>query len=164
VKILVVVAHPSDESIGLFTLRKSIVAVALWNQIEKIPEHRMEELYRLARDMGWEVYDDVVSAVVDEMIAKKLVDTVAVPSLNSRHPAHLLTATAVFEQWLNSWRYDGIRLMLYDVEMNEPWRIPLSTFTANEKKEFLLKYYPSWKDLWLYDNKYWLFEGHVVVI
>jgi len=52
----------------------------------------------------------------------------------------------------------GFDIVFYSVIMNAPYIHRLGD-KANDKKELLNKVYPSQKDLWKYDHKYFLFEG-----
>jgi len=157
-KILAFIAHPDDESVGLYTLLDKVEAIILYNPFECIDEERIKELRRLAYDFSIEVLEEDLQ--IPEEIYKK-VDTIAVPSLNSRHIAHKYLATYGSEICKVDQKFN---LMFYDVEMIESWSFPLEMHVAEDKREHLLKYYPSQSDLWLSDGKYWLFEGHVMVV
>lgn len=51
----------------------------------------------------------------------------------------------------------GFNIVFYTTNMNAPYMHEVKNF--NDKKDLLDKIYPSQKDLWKYDHKYFLFEG-----
>jgi len=69
------------------------------------------------------------------------------------HPEHRKWG-AVGEDYLRQ----GLNVVFYSVIMNAPYIHDLKD--CKQKRHLLEKVYPSQKNMWKYDNKYFLFEGH----
>ena len=54
---------------------------------------------------------------------------------------------------------NGLDVIFYSINMQTPYCFEIKDFL--KKKESLDRVYPSQKDLWTFDNKYFLFEGRV---
>lgn len=75
------------------------------------------------------------------------------------HPAH----KAVGHAALRVYHEERIPIGLYSTNMNAPYIRELGTQMANNKKHALDLFYGDKADLWLYDHRYFLFEGRTVL-
>ena len=172
-KILAIIAHPDDESVGLFTLLEQVKGIVLINPFEEIDGRRVNELHSMAKDFDIKVeyfkklfnWDDL-----SEIIINRGYTHVAVPYPDT-HVAHRFVSSigeALVEQ-INRQKADiGLinyrHLIYYSIDMSQAFVRPLPKHIVKAKRKHLIKYYPSQKELWLSNGKYWLFEGHVMVI
>lgn len=173
VRILVLIAHPDDELVGLFYFlktKKYVKDVILYNPLEHIGEDRIKEL-KLSADTF--KYKPIIARNLNELyeiltheIQKNEINIIAVPDLSENHVAHKTIASigiSIFSE-LSKLSSNRIYLLFYSIDMNSSFTFPLPRKIAEEKRAALMNIYRSQHDLWEKEGKYWLFEGYALLL
>ncbi len=142
---LIIAPHADDELIGCFATLKRAMA-----EKEEIDIFCPQD-----NGIHWtKKYSNIhlVSEIPSE------VETIHAPDpYHEFHPEH-----RHWGMWAETlWRQGKAdRVCFYTVNMQAPYTIVLAKDESARKRRFLDLCYPYKSDLWRYDHKYWLFEGH----
>jgi hypothetical protein len=151
-KHIIIAPHADDEIIGCYDiLRSTEDVIVIYN--EDMTKKRKNETKRLT-----EFFSNVKAQLFLHQIPQHLIneDTIihCPDPIYELHPLHRLQGN-IGEQLL---RYTGANVMFYSTNMNAPYIYEIDN--PNEKEKILNNIYYSQKQLWKYDHKYFLFEGH----
>jgi len=162
-KYIVISPHVDDLLVGNFLLCKANLVYKLISTFaysENYNRTREEEDISCCKELGIEYSMEIPDLTLD---SKKIY---MLPSPDSLHPEH--RAVTGFMNFLGMMYkkpcVEKLEFGYYSTDMKESWVRNLPTELAKEKKEWLEKYYPSQKDLWLSDKKYFLFEGQCFLL
>lgn len=147
--IVIISPHPDDEIIGCAgTLIKDEKPIIIYT--EDLEEERKKEALKLRE------YVDIKAQFFLRSIPSQLLNKQNIfyfpDPIYETHPAHRLQG-AIGEQLVRG----GFDVVFYNTNMRAPYCHEVEN---PKKKETLLNnVYPSQKDLWAQDAKYYLFEG-----
>jgi len=145
---IVVAPHPDDELIGCFLMiKRGLVDGVAYADLSN--EAEWKAAVSLCEDLGLEFY------TVDEFLRDRPpLRVLFLPSPKERHPLHkrCYYLFSDYPCWVK---------VTYVTEMSEGV-ILLPPDLREEKRGMLDRYYPMKSDLWLYEHKYFLFEGYTV--
>lgn len=147
-KTVIVAPHPDDEIIGcseVFLVEKDIVIIYLTNdrktEAEKFCEKRYISLF--------------MKPIQALTFLSVITDPVYVPDpFYELHPLHKQAGAIGL---LLKGESQNRTVVFYTTSMNAPYLHEVSN--PSYKKGLLERHYPSQRDLWEYDHKYFLFEG-----
>ncbi len=148
--IIIIAPHPDDELIGCFEVVSNYKTLILYDASTSAP--RREEAMKLKDefDIAAQMF---LSTVPPQWLTMK--DTVLFfpDPIYEIHPLH------------RQWGYAGEMLaragqnvVFYNTIMNAPYIHECNLAPA--KRDTLDKYYPSQKNMWKWEHKYFLFEGY----
>lgn len=152
-KIVIVAPHVDDETIGCFTI------------ISKETENDIFIVYSSSADSTRRDEALSLKAKFEKITAQFFLESIPPPLLNpinvfyfpdpayEFHPLHRHYG-AIGEQLLRA----GFDVTFYSINMQTPYIFEVED--RQRKKELLDEIYPSQKELWNHDHKYFLFEGH----
>jgi len=147
---IIISPHFDDEIIGCYEILKQedIKTIVIYNDVEN--SIRKEESRKL-RELTNVKYQHYMKNIPTNLISKE--NTFYFPHPLESHPKHRHYAN-IGESMLR----DGHNVIFYITEMNQIFKH--ECIDPDGKKELLEKIYPSQKDLWKYDYKYFLFSGY----
>ena len=139
-KVLILAPHVDDETIGCFSVLQNPSNDCTVCYFYEVDDVRRQEAV-IAADRLW------FTAVFDlKNLDLTIYDQVFVPSRRDWHPDH---------KNLNA-QYRNIATHFYSVDMANG--VPLGDTESNRKREILNQCYPSQRQLWDSNAKYYLFE------
>lgn len=156
-EVIIVAPHGDDEIIGCHAIlthesnkENGIRPIILYTE-EPTPE-RQEEILKLKEHV------DIKAQLFLKSIPQQYFNPETLfyfpDPIYEIHPAHRVQG-AIGENIGRS----GLNVIFYTTNMNAPYIH--ETRLAKEKRELLETVYPSQKELWAFDHKYFLFEGYV---
>ena len=144
----IIAPHPDDELIGCYTL----FSTGLVERVIIIPDANLD-MSRIEETRNFCDYQGGIELVV-EMNPSNIDTTnlqIIVPSLTDTHPYH---------RYINRLFYN-VKKGIYSVDMQAEYVKELNNWQKENKHFVLDMFYPSQKELWDKDAKYYLFEGIV---
>jgi len=150
--IVIVAPHPDDEIIGCHEiLRNQSLAITVVYSGNTEAKRREEAM--------------ILKSVCPNVKSQMFHNSIPPPLLNLRNTFYMPDPIYENHPEHRGWGYlgesmarEGYNVIFYSVNMEAPYihhvRIP------EEKRNLLEMVYPSQKDLWKYERKYYLFEGY----
>lgn len=148
-KITIIAPHPDDELIGCYSLFKyNLVDKVIYIKDKNLDSDRFKESTFLSERYKFEkiIVENIYDFRPDDN------DFYFVPSPLDDHPLHKI----VYH------RFYDINKGIYSIDMNTPYVKELSNEDKEIKFNMLNLYYPSQKELWQYNAKYYLFESIIL--
>jgi len=156
--ITIIAPHADDELIGCYRMIKNEMVTGVI-YVDQMPRERVNEAFRFCNDFNLDPYFACgnIGQLYDHLYD---IDTeaIAIPSMYDDHILHKLIYSLVFYSRLLS-----RTIYVYSAYMNDSFIEPLESKAMEEKLMLLDKYYPSQKDLWKNENKFFIFEGVTVL-
>jgi len=151
--VVIIAPHCDDEIIGTFeTLISPSKKIIIYSEKMEFDHNRKDyalELDQFVSGISEQVFSDKVP---NEFLSNDFIYYVPDPYFEI-HPDHRYWGS-LFEKYAR----DGLDVIFYSTIMNAPY---IHEVKEPEKKLHLLNcVYPDQRDLWLYDHKYFLFEGY----
>ena len=152
-EIIIVAPHPGDEIIGCYSIlkNKDISPVIIYT--ENISNERREEALKLKNYITNIKVQLFQKSIPGHLLSPQNTYYFPDPTYEF-HPAHRMCG-AIGENFMREMRYNVI---FYNVNMQAPYIFEVRD--KEDKKKLLNEVYPSQKDLWESDAKYYLFEGY----
>lgn len=148
--IAIIAPHPDDEIIGCFEIVSNYQTMILYDA--STPQLRREEAMKLKDefDIGMQFF--MTNIPPPWLTMENLIMFFPDP-VNEVHPLH-----RHWGQMGESLARAGKNVVFYTTIMNTPYIRELKCFHA--KRDALDKYFPSQKNMWTWEHKYYLFEGY----
>jgi hypothetical protein len=154
-KVYVMAPHQDDELIGVFTLiSEKFVDVVL--TMVPLDDRRMCEIEESARRLKFELRSFVLEQeLVQQLnrIRNEPNSVIFTPDPRYEYQPYHRKISGLVDGMCHDWQ-----IYYYTVEMNTPYIN--ETLFPMKKRELLDEIYPSQKELWKYNHKYFLFEGY----
>ena len=150
-EVIIVAPHPDDEIIGNFELLTNPDISPIIIYTEDVPNDRRQESMNLKK---------FVPNVKVQLFANHIPENLLNPKtplyfpdfVNEFHPDHVKIGNRGLELF-----HKGLNVIFYSIQMNTKYIHTVKDFKG--KRHLLEKVYPSQKDMWKFDHKYFLFEG-----
>ena len=148
---VIISPHFDDAEIGNWEIITNPLIKPIIIYMQQNDEERKNEALKL-KDMLDNIQVQLFQKTVPQMFLSPR-NTLYFPDhINEFHPDHRewgFYGEELFRQ--------GLNVIFYSINMQAPYIHKVKK--SKEKKEFLDKLYPSQKDMWKYDHKYFLWEG-----
>jgi len=145
---VIIAPHPDDEIIGTYSILVKHRPIILYTEL--IDEARKEETLNLKNN--FDIKAQLYLRQIPGMLMKNENIFYFPDPIYETHPAHRLMG-AVGETFARS----GYNVIFYTTNMLAPYIHEVKN--PEDKETALTECYPSQKDLWRYDARYYLFEG-----
>jgi len=148
--LIIIAPHPDDEIIGCYEIFRDQNVKPIIIYTTELTEIRKNETKRLPEnaDVGLQLYLHKIPGGL-----LKPENTFYFPDpVYENHPEHRKWG-AKGEELLRK----GFDVIFYNIIMNAPYIHEV--MDPDNKLEFLERIYPSQKEMWMFDAKYFLFEG-----
>lgn len=151
VDVVIVSPHPDDEIIGCYDVLsiKEISPIIIYT--EELDSIRKKELLKLKDFVN--IKTQLFLPTVPPILLEENNIFYFPDPIYETHPAHRGQG-AIGEHLVRK----GFNVIFYNTNMTAPYIYELEEPT--KKKDLLNSVYPSQKDLWKYDHRYFLFEGY----
>ena len=149
-EIIVMSPHCDDEIIGCWEILSDPNMSPIIIYTENMEQKRREEALKLKEFVNVK-YQLFYKSIPPNLLDPKNIFYFPDPVYET-HPTHRLQGN-VGEQLVRS----GFDVVFYSINMQAPYCHEVGNPSA--KEDLLNKVYPSQKDLWKYDARYYLFEG-----
>ena len=149
-EVIIIAPHPDDECIGLWEILTDPEIKPIIIYTADVGEPRKEEALKLKEycDIKVQLYQH---SIPTHFLTPDNVFYMPDP-IYETNPEHRLQGS-IGEQMVRG----GLNVIFYSINMNVPYSHEV--FNFEEKKKMLNEVYPSQKDLWEYEAKYYLFEA-----
>lgn len=148
---VIIAPHPDDELIGCHSLIvKGDISKVIY--VDRVPIERMEEAKDVCShfNMTWCFLD----RAVERLFTLDPLDTYYIPSVLDNSPLHRLVFGIMKHTFSN--------IVVYSTYMNDWFIRPVALPLV--KRGCLDSFYPSQKDMWAFEHKYFLYEGMVKLL
>lgn len=148
---VIIAPHPDDEILGNFEVLMNPIIKPIIIYTEDVEQKRREEALTLKKH---------IDSIQVQMFQKSIPPIFLNPTNILYFPDHLYETHPMHRKW-GSFGEDlfrqGFNIIFYTTNMNTPYMHEVKEF--KQKRHLLEKIYPSQKNLWKFENKYFLFEG-----
>ena len=148
--IAIIAPHPDDEIIGCFEVISNYKTMILYDA--STPQLRREEAMKLKDEFDIVAQVFMTNLPPPWMSMKNIIFFFPDPTYET-HPLHRQWGIAG-EMMARA----GQKVIFYNTIMNAPYIHEVDCFHA--KRDTLDKYFPSQKNMWTWEHKYYLFEGY----
>jgi len=146
---IIISPHTDDEILGCYEILKTANPIIIYTA--DIPPNRQEEALKLKE--SFDIKGQFFLKTIPTHFFTKNYTFYFPDPIYETHPLHR-SMGVIGEQLGRS----GLDVIFYSVNMIAPYIHEVEN--PNDKRDLLNKVYPSQKDLWRYENKYFLFEGY----
>lgn len=147
---VIIAPHYDDEIIGNFEVLMNPIIKPIIVYLQDDPERQKESL----------TLKKHIDNIQVQMFQKSIPPIFLNPNNILYFPDHIHEAHPMHRKW-GSFGEDlfrqGFNIIFYTTNMNTPYMHEVKEF--KHKRHLLEKVYPSQKNLWRYEHKYFLFEG-----
>lgn len=148
---VIISPHPDDEIIGNFEVLMNPLIKPIIIYTENVEQKRREEALKL------KTFLDNIQV---QMFQKSIPTMFLNPNNILYFPDHIHETHPMHRKWgaigEDLFR-QGFNVVFYSIAMNSPYIHEVKEF--KQKRHLLEKVYPSQKNLWKFENKFFLFEG-----
>jgi len=154
---IILAPHPDDEIIGCYDVvrKPGPVTTIILGRDMGVRIEQAKRLQNIRAQYQVRCGYGAFVTLVDDLKSHDVSFEIHAPHpITETHPLHREVGHSMEELA----RIKGYTVIWYTTEMNVPWKYEVGD--PEHKRQYLDKTYPEQRDLWRFEHKYFLFEGH----